>query len=116
MAVLVLEIMGVGRVRMSVGHILRHVGDLMLQAKDGALSSAPKTKQAGSRPGYCTVRDKNGMQLFQLYFDGGSERKLQVKHLLKSACKVHGTWQFKGLPQTRETAAETLLELDPEQA
>jgi len=30
MAVLVLEIMGVARVRMSVGHILRHGHNLML--------------------------------------------------------------------------------------
>jgi hypothetical protein len=89
---------------------------LIMRAKDGKLSFAPKTKQAGSRPGYCTVQDASGKQLFQLYFDGGSERKLQVKHLLKEACQVHATWQFKGLPQTKETESETLLELDPGQA
>ena len=90
--------------------------ELMLRAKFGELAFAPRTKQKGSRPGYCTVRDESGMQLFQLYFDGGSERKLQVKHLRKSACKVHATWQFASLPQTKATAEETLLELDPEQA
>ncbi len=31
---------------------------------------------------------------FQLYFDGGTERKLQIKHLLKSLCVVHAEWKF----------------------
>jgi type II restriction enzyme len=29
-----------------------------------------------------------------LYFDGGGERKLQIKHLLKSHCAVIATWEF----------------------
>jgi hypothetical protein len=44
-------------------------------------------------PGSCTVTE-NGEVLFQLYFDGGTERKLQIKHLAKSACHVHATWRF----------------------
>ena len=31
---------------------------------------------------------------FALYFDGGTERKLQVKDLQKSLCIVHGEWDF----------------------
>ena len=47
------------------------------------------------KPGYCYVRDKNGEEMYQLYFDGGSERKLQVKNLLKKHCVVHATWEFE---------------------
>jgi hypothetical protein len=45
------------------------------------------------KPGSCTVTE-NGDVLVQLYFDGGTERKLQIKHLAKSACRVHATWRF----------------------
>lgn len=45
------------------------------------------------KPGSCTVTE-NGEVLFELYFDGGTERKLQVRHLAKSACRVHATWRF----------------------
>ena len=46
------------------------------------------------KPGYCDARDNSGTLLFRLYFDGGTERKLQVKDLVKSACVVHGEWEF----------------------
>ncbi|HEY8746494.1 MAG TPA: hypothetical protein VIM11_00870 [Tepidisphaeraceae bacterium] len=53
-----------------------------------------KTKQKDHPPAYCDVNDDAGVLLYQLYFDGGSERKLQVKSLLKSLCIVHATWYF----------------------
>ena len=46
------------------------------------------------KPGYCTVKDAKGDVKFQLYFDGGTERKLQIKDLKKKLCIVHGTWDF----------------------
>ncbi|MGM0843317.1 MAG: restriction endonuclease [Bacillota bacterium] len=48
------------------------------------------------KPGYCRVWDGNndGVKLFELYFDGGGERKLQIKHLLKEHCIVHADWKF----------------------
>jgi len=53
---------------------------------------------AGSRqnpqPGYGYVKDASGQLKYSLYFDGGTERKLQIKHLRKSLCKVHATWVF----------------------
>ena len=49
------------------------------------------------KPGYCYVKDGENA-LFSLYFDGGGERKLQIKKLQKSSCIVHATWQFK-LPE-----------------
>ncbi len=45
------------------------------------------------KPGSCTVTLNNEI-LFELYFDGGTERKLQIKNLAKSACRVHATWRF----------------------
>jgi type II restriction enzyme len=45
------------------------------------------------KPGYCYVEDA-GELLFSLYFDGGGERKLQIKSLKKGLCKVHASWQF----------------------
>ena len=66
---------------------------LLMLAKTGRLEMKIKSSQVGAKPGYCYVID-NGTQLFQLYFDGGSERKLQIKALLKSKCKVHASWSF----------------------
>lgn len=45
------------------------------------------------KPGYCFVENA-GELLFSLYFDGGGERKLQIKSLRKGLCKVHASWQF----------------------
>lgn len=69
---------------------------LLEKAKDGRLEMKSKSKQH-PKPGYCYV-ESDGTELFQLYFDGGSERKLQVKNLLKSECIVHARWAFS-IPQ-----------------
>lgn len=45
------------------------------------------------KPGYCYVENEEEL-LFSLYFDGGGERKLQIKNLKKGLCKVHASWQF----------------------
>ncbi len=45
------------------------------------------------KPGYCFV-EENGVVLFSLYFDGGGERKLQIKGLRKDLCFVHASWKF----------------------
>lgn len=45
------------------------------------------------KPGYCYV-EKNGIILYSLYFDGGGERKLQIKGLRKDLCVVHASWKF----------------------
>ena len=66
---------------------------VLLAAKSGELKMKIESKQF-PKPGYCYVHNTNGDQLYQLYFDGGSERKLQIKHLLKSECFVHATWEF----------------------
>jgi hypothetical protein len=45
-------------------------------------------------PASAYVRDAKGGLIYELYHDGGSERKLQIKQLAKSACIVRATWQF----------------------
>ena len=67
---------------------------LLESAKDGELEMKMNSRQ-NPKPGYCHVRASDGTLLFQLYFDAGSERKLQVKSLRKSECIVHAEWQFK---------------------
>ncbi len=66
---------------------------IMLAAEHGKLEIKRKSKQS-PKPGYCHVRTDEGEDIYQLYFDAGSERKLQVKNLLKSRCIVHATWHF----------------------
>lgn len=66
---------------------------LLARSKDGELEMKTESKQ-NPKPGYCHVRDEKGLPLFQLYFDGGTERKLQIKGLQKSACLLHAEWKF----------------------
>lgn len=66
---------------------------LMQQAENGRLEMMLESRQ-NPKPGYCHVFGADMSLLYQLYFDAGSERKLQVKGLRKSACVVHGEWQF----------------------
>lgn len=67
---------------------------LLEESKNGVLRMVPKTSQY-PKPGYCDVFDKHGICKFQLYFDGGTERKLQIKCLDKSFCIVHAEWIFE---------------------
>ena len=66
---------------------------LLQEAERGTFEIRRDTKQE-TRPGYCHVKDRGGKLKFQLYFDAGSERKLQVKHLRKDLCTVHAQWEF----------------------
>lgn len=71
---------------------------LLQAAQQGRLEMMMDSKQT-PKPGYCYVYEpRTGKRLYQLYFDGGTERKLQVKNLLKEACRVHAYWQFS-IPQ-----------------
>lgn len=64
---------------------------LLQKAAAGTITMRHQSRQI-PKPGYCTVTDSSGRQLFQLYFDGGTERKLQIKGLAKSECEVLATW------------------------
>jgi type II restriction enzyme len=61
-------------------------------------ASFPVEMKANSRqtpkPASVYVSDSLG-PIFELYFDGGTERKLQVKKLVKRVCTVHATWSVK---------------------
>lgn len=71
---------------------------LLLQASVGRLEMMMQSTQ-NPKPGYCYVEDDSKL-LFSLYFDGGGERKLQVKGLQKALCTVHATWQFDSFKDT----------------
>lgn len=66
---------------------------LLLEAKNCVLEVRKNSEQK-PKPGYGYIRGAAGDLKFSLYFDGGSERKLQIKHLRKDLCKVHATWIF----------------------
>ncbi len=66
---------------------------LLLKAKNCVFEVCKKSKQK-PKPGYGYVKEAGGDLEFSLYFDGGTERKLQIKHLRKDLCKVHATWIF----------------------
>ena len=66
---------------------------LLMLASAGVLEMKLDSKQ-NPKPGYCYVADSKGNKLFDLYFDGGTERKLQIKNLRKNLCRVHATWEF----------------------
>jgi hypothetical protein len=66
-------------------------------AQNGRLEMKLNSKQF-PKPGYCFVFSDSGQKLFELYFDGGTERKLQIKNLKKELCRIHATWEFN-IPQ-----------------
>ncbi|QET64912.1 restriction endonuclease [Citrobacter werkmanii] len=66
---------------------------LLLEAKNAKLEVMENSKQ-NPKPGYGYVLDEHGDKKFSLYFDGGSERKLQIKHLGLEHCIVHGVWDY----------------------
>lgn len=67
--------------------------NLLSEAKSGSLRMLKASPQ-NPKPGYCDVKDNDGEIKFQLYFDGGTERKLQIRNLRKNLCTVHATWIF----------------------
>ena len=70
---------------------------LLLEASLSGMRAAAKTKQQ-TTPYYCDVIDSEGQRKFALYFDAGTERKLQVRDLRKDLCTVHATWAFASTP------------------
>lgn len=70
---------------------------LLLEAKKCRLEVQEGSRQ-NPKPGYGYVTDADGNPKFALYFDGGTERKLQIKHIRKGLCIVQATWTFESLP------------------
>ncbi|GFE59960.1 restriction endonuclease [Geobacter sp. AOG2] len=65
---------------------------LLELANQGRLEMRLESKQH-PKPGYCYV-ERDNETLYSLYFDGGGERKLQIKSLRKDLCRIHATWRF----------------------
>jgi type II restriction enzyme len=70
--------------------------ELLLRAADGTLRMNNGSRQT-PKPGRCSVHD-HGRLLLELYFDGGTERKLQIQHLDKRSCTVHASWTIRRIP------------------
>lgn len=71
--------------------------DLLLEGANANLVVQEKSKQT-PKPGYGNVYDSDGKLKFALYFDAGTERKLQIKNIRKDLCVVHATWKFESTP------------------
>jgi type II restriction enzyme len=85
-------------------------------AENGKRLMKTGSAQKGAKPGYCYVNSA-GELAFQLYFDGGSERKLQIQHLRKDICELHALWVFR-LPEEVAEAkrADRLEQLNEQNA
>jgi len=59
----------------------------------GVFAMMGQSKQI-PKPGYCRVSDAAGL-LYELYFDGGTERKLRLQKLRRDACLFHAEWRFR---------------------
>lgn len=70
---------------------------LLLEGIDAELVIQARSHQT-PKPGYGYVYDPDRNLKFALYFDGGTERKLQIKKIRKDLCTVHATWQFESTP------------------
>jgi len=71
--------------------------ELLMEAKNGQIIMMSQSRQM-PKPGYCNIMSSSNSIKFQLYFDGGSERKLQIKNLDKSYCTIHSVWKFSITP------------------
>ena len=66
--------------------------NILEEAKNFKCKMRHSSKQR-PKPGYCKV-EIDGKPAFDLYFDGGAERKLKINNLQKEFCTVHATWNF----------------------
>ena len=72
---------------------------LLEAARHGEITISTRSKLTSAKPATCAVFEtlSNGerARIYNLYFDGGGERKLKLTSLRKDHCKVHGTWKFR---------------------
>ncbi len=85
---------------------------LLLRARDARLDIKQSSRQKGALPAYYRVEEPHESygvtQKFALYFDGGGERKLQIKDLDKALCQVHASWRFEVQPTTTAPARSSV--------
>jgi type II restriction enzyme len=70
---------------------------LLMEGETAELVSQQGSRQT-PKPGYGYGYDTARKLKFALYFDGGTERKLQIKGIRKELCTVHATWRFDSAP------------------
>ena len=70
---------------------------LLLEAANCRFEIMKNSRQK-PKPGYGYVYGPNKQLKFALYFDAGTERKLQIRSLRKDLCRVHATWAFESTP------------------
>jgi type II restriction enzyme len=70
---------------------------LLMEGASAHLIAQTRSRQT-PQPGYGYVYDADGKLKYALYFDGGTERKLQIKSIRKDLCIVHATWKFESAP------------------
>jgi len=66
---------------------------LLLEAALGLVEYSQRSKQL-PKIGWCNIYENKNKLKFQLYFDGGGERKLHIKNLDKQYCIRHAEWMF----------------------
>lgn len=66
---------------------------LLMSSAQQPIEIQTKSRQT-PKPAYIRVYDSKDNLNFRLYFDGGTERKLQVQRIRKDLCTVHTTWTF----------------------
>ncbi len=77
---------------------LVEIPKILLQEAANAVLEVQEDSRQNPKPGYGRVYDENAQMKFALYFDGGTERKLQIKNIRKNLCIIHATWCFESTP------------------
>jgi hypothetical protein len=67
--------------------------NILNESSNGVFRIMNNSRQS-LKPAYCDVKNKDNELIFQLYFDGGGERKLQIKNLRKDNCIIQAFWKF----------------------
>jgi hypothetical protein len=69
---------------------------LVTACSSGDFAMMKDSKQR-PKPGYCKVSDAKGL-MYELYFNGGTERKLRLQKLRRDLCTCHAEWKFSTPP------------------
>lgn len=92
--ILTLRCLTPGRTDITVYELVE-IPKALLQASERFPCTMMVTSKQTPKPGVCRVLDAQRVPVLELYFDGGTERKLQIRKLRKDMCVVHATWEFQ---------------------
>lgn len=74
---------------------LVEIPKVLLQKAANANCVMRHDSKQNPKPGSCLVMQDGSSLAFELYFDGGTERKLQVRKLRVDLCMIHACWIFQ---------------------